>query len=143
MKVALLRDGLGGLDGSLGPPELRVLLAVRQQDLVRVRVRARVRVRVGVKVRVRVRVRVRVWVRVRVRVRVRVGVKVRVQVRVVSRTMTRRRTLGRALGSMSRGSVPLGSVPSITCMPSSSPALMCVHPFGESIASITWVGGRG
>ena len=38
---------------------------------------------------------------------------------------------------MPMGSVPLGSVPSITFLPSSSPALMCVHPLGESIASIT------
>ena len=50
----------------------------------------------------------------------------------VSKTMMRRLTLGREFGS-----VPL--VPSITCSPISSPALMCVQPFGLAIESITCI----
>ena len=56
--------------------DVRVVDALEDLDLVRVRLEVRVRVRVKVRVRVRARVRVEVGVRVRVRVRVRVGVRV-------------------------------------------------------------------
>ena len=58
--------------------DVRVVDALEDLHLVRVRAGVRVRVRVKVRVRVRARVRVGVGVRVGVRVRVRVGVRVRV-----------------------------------------------------------------